>query len=167
MVKFTHFTFKEVDALFKYDAEQGLIFWKVDKGRAKKDNEAGTTRKNNYKDIKFNGKRTSYARVCWCLYHGNIPQHTIDHIDGNPQNNRISNLRDVTHADNMKNYPVPSHNTHGYKGVKFDKRSDKWAAAINYEGERVWLGTFRNVEEAAQAYKEAEIKYFGDFRRVA
>ena len=58
------------------------------------------------------------------------------------------------------NRRLQSNNTSGYTGVSFDKKTNKWMARIN----KVTLGYFENIEDAIKARKEAEIKYFGEFR---
>jgi hypothetical protein len=89
----------------------------------------------------------------------------IDHIDGNILNNRKSNLRICTKQQNSCNLKTPKNNTSGYKGVYLDKRSFKWYARINYKNKVIHLGVFDKFEDAVKARKEAEIKYFKDFKR--
>lgn len=88
----------------------------------------------------------------------------IDHIDGNPLNNSKINLRICSHNDNIKNLSKHKDNTSGYKGVT--KRRNKWRARICVNRKHISLGCFLTKEEAARAYNEAAIIYFGEFARL-
>ena len=89
----------------------------------------------------------------------------IDHINGDILDNRKINLRICSQSDNMKNLKTPITNTSGYKGVWFDKINNKWAAEIKCDGIKYFLGRFVNIIDAAKARADAEIKYFGEYRR--
>lgn len=89
----------------------------------------------------------------------------IDHIDGNPKNNQKSNLRIVTHSENMKNMKLSENNTTGCKGV-YHTKYNTWNARISYNNIVYNLGTFKSYEGAYKARKEAEIKYYGEFNRA-
>lgn len=87
----------------------------------------------------------------------------IDHIDGNKLNNQKSNLRLSTPSTNQINRSIPKQNTSGYKGVCKIPNSEKWRARIMYKGKLHCLGSYIKKEDAAKAYNEAALKYFGDF----
>ena len=55
--------------------------------------------------MEIKGRKITFivARLCWLLHYGDWPENTIDHIDRNPLNNKIENLRDVTQAENNRN----------------------------------------------------------------
>ena len=108
---------------------------------------------NGYRKIKFEGKQYLSHRVAWLLYHGRWPIGDIDHIDGNPSNNQILNLRDVSHSKNLQNRKsATSKNKTGFLGVV--KRKNKFAAHIHRNGKQIYLGLFLTAELAHQAYKE-------------
>jgi len=86
----------------------------------------------------------------------------IDHINRNALDNRRSNLRICTPTENYRNRSTHSNNTSGTTGVI--KNQGKWVVMIGTGGKNKYLGTFRNIEDAIAVRKEAEIKYFGDFR---
>ncbi len=89
----------------------------------------------------------------------------VDHINGNGLDNRRTNLRRATHAQNMGNKRRYRNNTSGFKGVApFEKsRVNPWVAYINQGGNRRYLGLYNNPHDAARAYDRAAIELFGDF----
>ena len=88
----------------------------------------------------------------------------VDHINGNIYDNRRENLRIGNKSDNGSNLRhLPIHNTSGFKGVHYDKVNHKWRARIQVNGKHIHLGRFKDKIEAAKAYDEAAIKYFGEF----
>lgn len=89
----------------------------------------------------------------------------IDHINGNPLDNRRSNLRLATRTENARNVKKPKTNTTGYKGVYFRKNSGRYIAIITVNKKQVFLGSYDDPKEAYQAYCDAAKKYFGDFAR--
>lgn len=91
----------------------------------------------------------------------------VDHIDGDKLNNRKSNLRECSRADNMKNRKLNYNNKSGHKGVfwYYYNGVNKWKASITVDGKRIWLGSFERLEDAVRVRKEAEEKYHGEFNR--
>ena len=89
------------------------------------------------------------------------PKMQIDHINGDRLDNRKSNLRICNNCQNNANKYTPRTNTSGYKGVWY--RGKSWSAQIQVKGQTIRLGTFKNIEGAAQAYNDAALKYFGEF----
>lgn len=87
----------------------------------------------------------------------------VDHVDRNKLNNRRSNLRLATCAQNRANRGVEGNNTSGFKGVCYHPRCNRWTAAIKFNGKRMHLGFYDTPEQAALAYNEEAIKLFGEF----
>lgn len=116
--------------------------------------------------------------ICWCknsegYLHGykdgktislhrlilNFPDcDTIDHIGGKEtrNDNRKSNLRMATYSENNRNRTCAN-------GGGVYSKNNKWTAEIYYNKERIWLGTFNSKDEAMQARRQAEEKYYKDF----
>ena len=92
-------------------------------------------------------------RVIWKMVHDEEPEE-IDHIDGNPSNNRLDNLRAVDRITNLRNMRRSKANTSGVTGVHF--RRGYWIASIHDEGRQVELGYFTNKDEAIRARNIAE-----------
>ncbi len=89
----------------------------------------------------------------------------VDHVNGDPYDNRRANLR-VAENKNNWNRVVDSRSCTGYKGIYPDKTRSKFHARICAQGKRVYLGCFNNPEDAARAYDEAARFYFGEFACV-
>lgn len=87
----------------------------------------------------------------------------VDHADGNPRNNRRSNLRLATYSQNAMNRRKGTRNKSGFKGVSFRKDRNTWLAAIRVNGRLIKLGKFATSELAAKAYDAAAVKHFGQF----
>ena len=87
----------------------------------------------------------------------------IDHIDGNPLNNKIENLRECTHQQNHFNERKPKNNTSGIKGVSFHKPTKKWRATVFLNYKQHYLGLFKDIKEAEKACIEFRNKHHGEF----
>ena len=98
-------------------------------------------------------------RLAWLYIYGCFPENEIDHINGDRSDNRIENIRDVTRAENNKNLTISTTNSSGVIGVCWDKATQKWHSQIQYNGKRVNLGLYEDLELAGLVRKEAEIKY--------
>lgn len=90
------------------------------------------------------------------------PKLVVDHINGDPFDNRRVNLRICTNAQNSRNCKLSKNNTSGYVGVRKES-SGKWSAHIHPDRRNICLGTFSTKEEAIKARQKAEKKYFGEF----
>lgn len=89
----------------------------------------------------------------------------IDHEDRDKENNHRDNLRSATRSQNGMNRKISSNNTSGVTGVYWHKTSKKWRARLTSDGRRIHLGNFKHKKAAIKVRKEAEIKYFGEYRR--
>jgi hypothetical protein len=143
--------------LFTYD--NGKLFWRVSRTNSVRiGNEAGSTRNDNGRRIiNLDGKVVYAHRMIFLFHHGWLPAE-IDHIDRNPSNNRIENLRSVTRAENQRNTGLRKDNTSGVKGVCWYEPTKRWTAQIRINGVRKRLGYFKNLEEAAAVMDSAYLK---------
>lgn len=143
--------------LLAYDRETGAFTWRVSRGgSAKAGSRAGSIDTRGYLQIKVHGRFIFAHRLAWALEHGAEPDSDIDHIDRNPLNNAIANLRLCTHAENHQNTGLRSDNSSGVTGVSYVKNSGKWLAYINRDGRRVRLGLFENFDDAVAARLKAK-----------
>ncbi len=147
--------------IFDYDPDIGKLIWRVYAGNkcVKPFTDAGYLHSLGYTLIQVNKKAYKAHRLIWLWYYGRWPKQEIDHINHNRNDNRICNLREVSHGENCRNSSLYSKNTSGQAGVSFYKRDGNWQAYINSNGKRISLGKFATLEEAIKARKEAEKKY--------
>jgi len=90
----------------------------------------------------------------------------VDHINGNPLDNRRTNLRLATAHQNRRNHIGPNKNNKlGIKGVYWYKRYKKYQVTIGFNNKRIYIGYFTSLSDADKAYRDAEVTYFGNFAR--
>lgn len=147
--------------LFVYDSSTGVLSRRASTStNALKDTEADHTHSTGYRVIYITdsngvGKYFMAHRVVYKMATGEEPLRSIDHIDGNPANNKSDNLRLATPAVNDRSQKMHSHNTSGHTGVSWSKRYDKWEAYIKVKNKLYGLGRFATIEEAIAARKGA------------
>ena len=115
-----------------------------------------------WKDRYFTG---NFKPVSISQFILNAPPGTvIDHIDGDPTNNRKNNLRITTQDKNILNRGIQSNNTTGIVGVWYDNRRSGWCAEIKIDKTKCYLGRYEKKEDATYVRYYAEQKLFGEFR---
>lgn len=103
------------------------------------------------------GKRYTHHRVVWLMATGQWPAGDIDHINGNPADNRLANLRDVTRSVNQQNRLCAQANSiGGVLGVR--ARGRRFTAQVTVDGRAVHLGTFDTENQAREAHLTAKRK---------
>lgn len=118
----------------------GLV-WKVDKkNQTKIGSTAGTFNKKPEEQysawaVELFGKSYSAARLVMALNGRNVPEMIVDHIDGDTSNNRLENLRMITHPKNTRNAKTPRTNTSGFKGVYWWESNGSTYAVSTWKGE--------------------------------
>lgn len=161
------FQWEHLSTLLAYDAETGVFTWRIrPNGRVPAGSRAGSLNSGGYSQIKIGRRLYGAHRLAWFYVHKQWPTAEIDHIDGNPSNNAIANLRLATRAQQMANIKRASTNTSGFKGVSFHKKSSRWRAYISISGRPKHLGYFDSPERANAAYVEAAKAIRGDFARA-
>ena len=158
-------TQESAQKLFAYCPLSGRLVWRP-ANRRMAGRLAGSITKGSVR-VNCEGKTYGAHRIIWLLAYGTWPTLSIDHINGNPADNRLSNLREATHSENVWNSRRRSSNSSGYKGVSFDKSSGKWQARIMRNYFRVHIGLFDSPQLAYEAYCAAANAMHGEFARVA
>lgn len=135
------------DGRISYDPETGL-FTRLKKthGKHTVGEEVGYLTGMGYKGCNLMGKFYYMHRLAWFLVHGEWPD-VIDHINGNPLDNRISNLRNVTQAVNMSNAAKRFDNKSGFSGISWDKLADKWRVQLRGK----YVGIYETIDMAKDA----------------
>ena len=154
--------YREALELFRYDYETGVLYWRWRvSNRIHKTLEAGTQDKSNgYLYVKVHGRRYLVHRVVMLMCYGFCGEGLdVDHINHVRNDNRLANLRFVTHGENMRNKSVSSKSTTGVTGVDFSKAHKKYRARIRVNREFIHLGYFDTLEEATAARAEANLKF--------
>lgn len=135
--------------LLSYDPLIGVFAWKKARRGVVVGKPLGTDNGNGYLRITVLGRSEYAHRLAWMYVHGEMPKNHIDHINGNKQDNRIANLRDVTNAENAQNKPNAT-------GVSWHKKAGKWQAHICVHKRKTYLGLFNDFDAASAAYKQAK-----------
>jgi len=151
----------------RYEPNTGVLIWKE---RVNKNISIGqiigTKHSKGYLFFRLNRKFYFCHRVAWFLHTGFWPVGEIDHENGVKSDNRINNLRDVTHQQNMWNKTSQKNTSSAYKGVHKIKTSGKWRATLWNGFSKLHLGTFTDEKEAALAYDAEARRVFGEYART-
>ena len=166
--------------LLRYDEASGKLFWRprtrdmFPTQRAysswvsqRSGQEAFTATAYGYRVSKIDGKMCAAHRVFWAMVHGYWPADDLDHVNGQRDDNRLSNLREATRSQNLCNRSIPAANTSGHKGVYFHKPTEKWRAQIKKNKVSHFLGCFANLDDAIAARNSASLRLHGEFARAA
>jgi hypothetical protein len=170
--------------LLRCDAENGLLYWaerRVEFFNATQSRSADhacaiwnnrfagrqaffARNKGGYHVGKILGRQYQAHRVIWALHHGCWPAQEIDHINRCASDNRIVNLREASHSQNMANRRMRVKQwSSGYTGVYWRESGRKWRAQIGINGRLKCLGHFECKFDAARAYDNAAREHYGDF----
>ena len=158
--EFKMITQKYLKSILEYDEKIGTLTWKNRRSGVTRENKVAGSPNKNHISITIDSDVYLAHRLVWLYYYGVFPKGQIDHIDGNGNNNAISNLRVVDSVENARNQKLPKNNKYGVIGVYKNNGAGKdWKASITVNGKFVHLGYFNTKDEAVSARKEAELKY--------
>lgn len=150
-------TYDKLCEVLEYDPNTGEFTWaKRLSNRAIVGKRAGwrNPAKDSYIRISIEGRTYLAHRLAWMYCYGSLPEKYLDHIDGNPENNRIDNLRECNQSENNQNARRRVDNTSGHVGVVAFR--GKWKAEICLNREVSGLGVFDTKAEAIAAYLGAK-----------
>jgi len=153
-------TQERLKALLCYNPATGVFIWrKTINHRAVADTVAGDYRKDGYGRISIDNHRYYQHRLAWLYIYGVWPSKLLDHVDRNPRNNCLANLRDVSQSQNMLNQ-VAAHARNKSTGVlgvyAWGKR---YVTRITVKGVYKHIGVFDTIEEASAAYQKTKTVY--------
>lgn len=139
-----------------YNPETGEFIWiRPASNRVKAGDVAGATMANGYIVITIDGVKVLAHRLAWLVHYGEWPKQCVDHINGDKKDNRIANLRDISHKANSRHQLRPSkNNSLGFLGVC--QRYGRYKAEITVNRKHVNLGMFDTPEKASAAYQAAK-----------
>lgn len=152
--------------LVAYDPESGLFTSLVKRWTIEVGSPIGTRRPDGYYVTGIGGRSYLLHRLAWVYVHGDCPPY-LDHINRDPSDNRLCNLRPATISQNGANTGRRRDNRAGLKGVTFIPEKRKWRARVQVGGKRRYLGYYDTPEAAHEAYISAAQKAFGAFARAA
>ena len=155
-----------------YDPETGVFTWLMTKGETRKERflntkfggkRAGTSSTDGYRSITFqlHGRPQSLRehRLAWFIHFGRLPEADIDHINGNPSDNRIANLRDVPRTINSRNQKRRSDSPSGVTGVRKRRDRPSWRGLVVVDGRTLYVGSFSDKAQAEAAVREFRSKH--------
>lgn len=164
-------TIERLKEVLHYDPDTGIFTWLKDMpgycGKILAGTIAGSLKPSGYVLIQIDGMRYRAHRLAWLYMTGKHPTKQIDHEDTAKHHNWWCNLREATNKENAYNASLSKANTSGFKGVYWCKQKLRWIAKINPDKKQIYLGCFKNIEDAHAAYKSGAEKYFGDFANAA
>jgi hypothetical protein len=155
---------------FKYDPDTGHLFWIKPSLNQRRNliDPAGFRDKDGYLVICSNlsGIIKNYRvhRLIWVYVYGQI-SNQIDHINGVRNDNRLCNLREVTHQQNMMNRPKHK-SSNKFRGVYASANKRRWIAQISVNSSMKYIGSFDTPEEASFAYEKVRSEMFKEFART-
>lgn len=160
-------TAERLRELLHYDPDTGLFTRRVSTAPSVKVGDiAGTLNSKGYIKIRLDGYLYAAHRLAWLYVTGAFPENEVDHIDGVTDHNWFSNLRDVTHQQNMTNCRGYRTNTTGFRGVYFFPKTGRYHSKIRVNSKLIHLGSFSTPEAASEAYETAATVHFKEFKRA-
>lgn len=143
---------KELIRILLYDPDSGVFTWRISGKKA------GYSQRG-YVVIGIGGRPYRANRLAWFYVTGVWPSYHVDHKNRVLDDNRWSNLREVTRAQNRAN--SKSSNSNGFKGICKHRR--RWKAQIRANKKLIHIGIFKTPKEAHAAYMAKARELFGEF----
>lgn len=162
--------------VLNYDEESGNLIWKKHpspKHQRFNGRVAGSICKQGYINVSIYNHPFRAHRLIWAMIHSGISSDEyIDHINGIKSDNRISNLRIATEAENHQNQKLCKRNKSGVKGVIWESSRGLWRCQITKNRKSYLIGRFKDIESAKKAIDKArsilhrDFANYGEFKNV-
>lgn len=151
--------------LVEYCPESGIFRNKVKRGNASPAGKVlGTKNASGHLVLQIDKEMFLAHRLAWFYCFKEWPLEILDHIDGNPENNSLDNLREANKATNNYNTGMIVTNTSGIKGAYYNKSRKYYYSQITFNGKRIYLGGgFKTPEEAGELYRAKAKELHGEF----
>lgn len=151
-------------SLFELDAERGVLLRQRSHRGYKRGEICGTAMKDGHLQTCVNHKRYLVHRIIYFMATGVDPgDRLVDHINGNPADNRLCNLRLATKAENCRHKTkLASVNRSGYRNVSWSSTWNCWLVSVRRDGKSKTRHC-KTIEEAAAAARELRHQMYGDF----
>ena len=156
-------TQQRLHELFRYDQNAGQFVRRVGIKGSAAGTMAGTVNFHGRHVMRVDGRDYQAHRLAWLYVHGLWPDDEIDHINGDPLDNRMANLREATSSQNkMNRRGARRDNKGGVRGVE-RLPSGMYRARYRLNGKSVHVGVYPTLDEAGEAATEARLRRFGEF----
>jgi len=143
--------------------EEGKLYWARKGGNGRRMySSIGTNDSNGYLQINLDLHSYKVHILAFCLYYGRWPatDKVIDHINGDKQDNRKINLREISRTSNGQNRKgANSNNKYGVRGVTWRKASRKWEVVLIANHKRIYGGMYIDFNVAVAVRKQLEVNY--------
>ena len=151
------------EALKLFEYKDGVLYWREDRSTNKCAGKiAGSLRSDMRRTVRVHNILYLVHRVVYLMHRGYMPEF-VDHINGNPQDNRIVNLRAASRSENNRNRRVNKTSGSGVKGVR--KQKNRWRVDVRVNGKKQYIGMYATLAEAELAAVETRAQHHGEFAR--
>jgi hypothetical protein len=158
-------TQERLKEVVSYDPSTGCFHWIWHHFGCNIGKIAGHYDAEGYRHLYIDKKRYRAHNLAWLFIHGFLPNAILDHVNGNPADNRIENLRECNASKNAFNKKRPVSNTSGIKGIWWRSNRSRWEAVIKVDGVRKFRKMFKTLEDAEDAVRRAREEIHGEFAR--
>jgi len=157
-------TQKELKEILEYNPKTGIFTCRIPTSNKYRVGDIlGTSDIKGYAIISIYNKKYRAHRLAFLYMKGYFPENDVDHKDRVKWNNKWNNLRESSRQCNMRNKSVQINNKSGISGVYFNKREQRWISRINVSGKSIFIGGYKNFNDAVLARwkKEVELNWNG------
>jgi len=150
-------------ALDLFEYKNGKLYWRVNASPlAQIGMEAGSPAASGHLKIGYKRRYYFAHRIVYLMFNGELPRF-IDHINNDPSDNRIENLRAATAAQNAMNKKLNRNSTSKIKNVHWCAKRNSWQVQMNIHGKYAYIGTFHDKDMAIFVASEYRDKYHREF----